>query len=120
MLANPQNLALSQTGQPADAAALLRIAALGDASVLANGTQSVQQFLAAMIGDAGSQVADLTQQQSAQKIVAQSLQSQQQSISGVDPNEELVKLMQFQRSFQAAAKYVSVVDQTLSDLLQII
>ena len=58
------------------------------------------------------------QSHQADQVVTQRLVSQQQSVSGVDANEELVKLMQFQRSFQAAAKYVSVVDQTLADLFQ--
>jgi flagellar hook-associated protein FlgK len=119
LLAQPGNLALSLTGQPGDGGALQQLAALRDAPVLSNGTQSLQQYLASLIGAAGQRVQDLTQQQGVQQTVAQRLQAEQQSLSGVDPNEELVRLMQFQQAFQMAAHYVSVLDTSFAALLQI-
>ena len=119
LVANPSDLALSQTGDSADGTALERLAALQNAPVLANGSQSLQQFVGTMIGNAGSQVQNLTQQQSAQQAVGQQLQAQQQSVSGVSSNEELVKLMTYQQSYQLAAHYLSVVDQTFTDLINI-
>lgn len=43
--------------------------------------------------------------------------SEFQSISGVDVNEELTNLMQFQASFGASAKVITTVDQMLDTLL---
>jgi flagellar hook-associated protein 1 FlgK len=48
------------------------------------------------------------------------LQVERESISGVDPNEETVRLLQFQRSYQAAARVISTVNQTLDDLLRMV
>jgi flagellar hook-associated protein 1 FlgK len=120
LVANPASLAVSQSGAPGDGTALQRLAALQSAPVLANGTQSMQQFVQSLIGSTGSQVQELTQQQTAQQAVAQQLQAQQQSVSSVDTNEELVRLMQTQQSFQLAAHYLSVVGQSLEDLMQIL
>lgn len=72
-----------------------------------------------MVGNIGSQVQNLTQQQTAQQAVATQLQNQQQSVSGVDTNAELVNLMQYQQSYQLAAHYLSVVDQAFTALIQI-
>lgn len=52
--------------------------------------------------------------------VSQSLQSQQDSISGVNTDEEAVHLMEYQRSFQAAARYISVVDQLVDEMLSMV
>jgi len=73
-----------------------------------------------MIGDVGQQVQNLSQLQTNQSLVSQQLSAQQQSVSGVDPNEELVKMLQFQRSFQVAGEYVKTVNDTIDSLLQIV
>ena len=120
LLAQPQDLAASRSGQPNDGSNLQAMVALRDKPGLANGTQTFSQFYAAMVGDVGTQVQGLTQRQSADQLLTQNLQAQQQSVSGVDPNEELIQMLQFQRSFQAAARYVSAIDDSLNNLLQIL
>ena len=119
LLADPDQFAGSLTGQPGDGANVSNMAALGNAPLLANGTQTLQQSFDNLIGAVGSGVQDATQQQSAQQAVGQSLQTQQQSVSGVDPNAELVQLVQSQQSYQLAAHYISVLDQTVASLLAI-
>jgi flagellar hook-associated protein 1 len=119
LLANPDNLAISHTGQAADGSALQQLATFQNAPVLAGGTQTLQQYLANMIGAAGTQVQALTTQQGALATAAQSLQSQQQSVSGVDSNQEMVQLLQYQQSYEMAAQFVSTVSQTFTELFQI-
>jgi flagellar hook-associated protein 1 FlgK len=46
---------------------------------------------------------------------AASLEGQQQAISGVNIDEETVNMLQFQRNFQASAKYISTLSQLLND-----
>ncbi|HZT79992.1 MAG TPA: flagellar hook-associated protein FlgK [Gemmataceae bacterium] len=120
LLNNPQLLAASRTGDSGDNTNLQAMVNLRDGRFLAGGTQTFGDFYAAMVGDIGTQVKQLDQRQTTQQALGQSLAAQQQSVSGVDPNEELVNLMQYQRSFQAAAKYIDVVNTTLNDLFSII
>jgi flagellar hook-associated protein FlgK len=120
ILADATQLAASRSGAPADGTNLQRMAAVQDQQVLANGTQTVGQFYGAMVGDVGRQVQQLTQQQSAQQLTGQQIQAQQQSVSGVDPNQELVNMLQSQRSYQLAAQYISTVNNTLNDLYQLV
>jgi flagellar hook-associated protein 1 FlgK len=116
---DPSQLAASRTGQPGDSSNLQKISALQDGLTLGNGTQTFAQSFSAMVGDVGKRVEQLTQQQSTQKALGQQIEAQQQAVSGVDPNEELVHMLQYQRSFQMASEYINVVNTTLNSLLQL-
>lgn len=114
---NPGRLATSTTGQPGDTSNLLRFAALGSASVLNNGTQSFSQYANQMVSDIGTDVQSLSQQQSTNQILTTSITAQQQSVSGVDTNEELAHVMQYQQMFEIAGKYISAVNDALQSLI---
>jgi flagellar hook-associated protein 1 len=117
---DPNQFAASRTGQPGDNTNLQRMFALENQPLLANGTATLGQFYDTMVSNAGSQVQELTQQQTALQTVGQQLSTQQQSLSGVDPNQELVNMLQYQRSFQLSARYVTVINDAMTDLLNII
>jgi len=53
-------------------------------------------------------------------VVKDSLAAQIQAVSGVSLDEESINLMTFQRQFQAAARFISVIDETLQVLLSIV
>ena len=48
-----------------------------------------------------------------------SLQGQQQAISGVSIDEETVNMLQYQRNFQASAKFISTLSELLNTLVQL-
>ena len=119
LLANPEQFAGSLTGQPRRRRQRQQLGRAANAPLVANGSQTLQQSFANLVGNVAGGVQDATQQQSAQQLVGQSLQTQQQSVSGVDPNEELVQLVQSQQAYQLAAHYISVLDTTVASLLAI-
>lgn len=53
-------------------------------------------------------------------LVRQSLDAQFQSISGVSIDEETISLLTYQRQFQAASRYISVIDETIQELLRLV
>jgi flagellar hook-associated protein 1 FlgK len=53
-------------------------------------------------------------------LVRDSLDAQNASISGVSLDEEAIDLLSYQRQFQAAARYLSIIDETLKSLLSIV
>ena len=57
-----------------------------------------------------------TQADNQQQVVNQ-LNSQQSSVSGVNLDEELTKLLQYQRSYQASAKIVNTFDDVLDRII---
>jgi flagellar hook-associated protein 1 len=117
LLNNPSQLAGSTTGQPGDASNVAKMAALESQPVLANGSQSLLQYLEGVIGGVGSQVYDLQTTQTAQQALGQQLNNQLQSVSGVDTNSALTQLVQFQQAYAMSAKFVSVVSQNMTYLL---
>ena len=119
LLNNQAQLATSTTGEPGDSSNLAKMAALGNQLVLGNGSQSLVQYLEGVIGNVGTQVSNLQTTQTAQQALGQQLNNQLQSISGVDSNEALTQLVHYQQAYQMSAKFISVVSQTFSDLLNI-
>jgi flagellar hook-associated protein FlgK len=120
LLTNPELLGGSHTGDGGDGSNFARIADLQDARTLANGTQTLGGYFASLVGQVGVRVQDLTGQQTAQQALGQQLTSQQQAVSGIDPNEELTNLLTYQRSFQMASEYINVINQSMTTLMGII
>jgi flagellar hook-associated protein 1 FlgK len=120
LMNNPSLLAASRNGDSGDNSNLVRLAALQTQPVLANGTQTFTQGYDTITGNVATQVQALTNQQTSQQALGQQLQTQQQSVSGVDSNQELVNLLNFQQQFQVASEYIGTVNTTLQSLVQII
>ncbi len=115
---NPALLATSRTGASGDTSNLQRFTALRDASVLNYGSQTFSQYANQMVSDIGTEVSTLTSQQDTNATLTTSLSNQQQSISGVDTNEELSNVLQYQQQFEAASKYISAVNDMVKTLIQ--
>ena len=47
------------------------------------------------------------------------LQTDRDAISGVDINQEMLEMMQSQRAYQAAARYLQTADQMLEELFSL-
>lgn len=88
------------------------IAALGDQTFASSWSIGVQQV--AVRTDAAIAEAD------AASVVRQSLESQRASRSGVSIDEESINLVTFQRSYQGAARFLSVVDELTQTLIQLV
>lgn len=118
--ADPELLAGSRSGLPGDGSNLQRLAALQDTRLLENGTMTFREYQAQTVGNLAIQVRDLSDRQTAQQILSDRLDAEIQSVSGVDTNEELVRMLQFQRSFQASARFIAAVNTAMDDLLEIV
>jgi flagellar hook-associated protein 1 FlgK len=56
----------------------------------------------------------------ATKLVRENLDAQRSSISGVSMDEEAINLVNYQRQYQAGARFITVVDEMTQTLLQLI
>ncbi len=72
-----------------------------------------------LTGEIGILTQDATQSQKFEQTMVDRLQELQDSVSGVNLDEELTEMLQLQRGYEAAAKLVSVADQMLESLMQI-
>ncbi|MBX9678260.1 MAG: flagellar hook-associated protein FlgK [Gemmataceae bacterium] len=120
LLSSPGGFALSATGQPADSGNLARIIALRDQRAFNSGSQNYGQFLTDMVTQVGAQVSDNELRSTALNDLGKSLDAQNQAFSGVDPNEELARMLNFQRGFQMASRYIVAVNQTMDELFNLV
>jgi flagellar hook-associated protein 1 len=61
--------------------------------------------------------AQARQQLQSNSVVREGLSSQQQSISGVNADEEAIDLISYQRAFQASARFLTVIDEMFQTLI---
>jgi flagellar hook-associated protein 1 FlgK len=119
-LSNPNLLAASRSGAPSDAFQLLRLGELRNVPILSNGTETLEERLATLTGGTGVAVNAKQSEVTQLQTQYEQLRNQQDSVSGVDANEELVTMLEFQRAFQASARVMSSVNDALDDLLGLV
>jgi flagellar hook-associated protein 1 FlgK len=96
------------------------LAALATESLTGLSNQSITDFYNAIASNVAVQgSAALSGVESADAIVL-SLSAQRESISGVSLDEETIEMLRFERAFQAAARYTSVVNQLVAEMLSIV
>ncbi len=118
ILQDPRKIAVSSDGSEGNNEGALAIADLADSDSI-NG----QTFLEAY-SDLVNQISNAKslneQQTSTFDLVLQQLNSQFNEESGVSVDEEMVNVLTYQRSYDAAAKLIKVADEILQTLLQMV
>lgn len=118
-----ETLAALDPGPPQIANGIaLSLAGLGDSHAAADtiGGKSILEFLSRQTQIVGQQVADATAGQTvAQQSVAQAKAVRTQT-SGVSLDEEAVRVMELQRSYQSISKMISVIDGLTDTLLNMV
>lgn len=97
----------------------LLMAGLQTQNLLAGGTASFQSAYSQLVSDVGVKTKELlTTSQAQNNMVAQTVASQQ-SVSGVNLDEEAANLLRYQRAYQAAAKALQIANTMFDSLLQL-
>jgi flagellar hook-associated protein 1 FlgK len=108
---------LTAAGVPGDAGNALALADLQYARVLAGGTQTFNDYYGSIVAGIGVGLREATNRSGAQALVIEQLTAQRESASGVNLDEEMISIVQYQRAYQAASKLVAVVDEMLDTLI---
>jgi flagellar hook-associated protein 1 FlgK len=82
--------------------------------------QSFTAYFGSIAAGVGNALSNAQAGQSAQQNVVTQAQSLRQQISGVDLNSEAALLLQFQNSYEAASKVISVVNSLTTTVLNLI
>ncbi|HEY3780454.1 MAG TPA: flagellar hook-associated protein FlgK [Fimbriimonadaceae bacterium] len=116
--ANSGAILSGTSGNAGDGAMAQSIANLNTTSISALGSQSFSTYYTNFIGGVGTDVQNATNSSSTQTAVVSQIQAQQQSISGVNIDEEMTNMLQYQHGYESAAKALSVIDTSTEDLIQ--
>ena len=82
-----------------------------------NSTGSMTSYYASLVGLVGSETQTAMFNESYNTSLAEDLDTQSASISGVNLDEEMTNLIKFQHSYTAAAKLITTADQMLETIL---
>ncbi len=118
--ANPQLLAVGQEHLAGDNRNALALAALRDQPNASLNGLSINQHWTRHIEDVSVRLSQAREQVEADGVVRENLQVQQAAVSGVNADEETINLIQYQRAFQANARFISVVDELMQTLVNLV
>ena len=113
---DPAKFAASGGGIAADTSVAVDLANFIDRPLDSQNGTTLSQLYDRMTSELSQSSSVAKSTADATSVFEKSLDGQNLAISGVNIDEETVKMLEFQRAFQASAKYIS----TLNDLLQVL
>ncbi|PWI57275.1 flagellar hook-associated protein FlgK [Sulfoacidibacillus thermotolerans] len=81
---------------------------------------TADQYMASLVSNLGVETSAVKSSEATANALAQQSSNLRQSISGVDTNDQAAKMVEYQNSYDAAAKFISVYDQMLQSLINMI
>ena len=115
---DPGKFAVSQTGIGADTENGVKLAAMPEERHSEYGNKSITEAYRFTVTDIMSKAGVLKAVSTGDISYYMSLQVQRDAISGVEIDEETMMLMNYQRLYQASAKYVSIINEMLDALIR--
>jgi flagellar hook-associated protein 1 FlgK len=92
---------------------------LGNQPIAALDGQTLGNAYNRIVGRLGEDLSSVNQQLADQKVVAELLKGQRDSVSGVSIDEEMADLTRFQRGYQASAKLINTIDEMMDTTLSL-
>jgi flagellar hook-associated protein 1 FlgK len=114
---DPRLIATGRGGGPGDNSNIAALAGVLDKPIAALQGQSLTGFYESVVSKVGQSAAAEAGLAKGSDAYLQSLLSQREQYSGVSLDEETIKIMEFQRSFQSAARMISTIDELLGVLM---
>lgn len=115
LVASPERIGASQTGELGDGNIALRMAQLAQQPVLEGAT--LENYFAGIVGRVGVMGRKAQMMVDHQADVEHHLTTLRQSVAGVNLDEEMTNMVMFQHAYAAAARVVSAMDEALETLI---
>lgn len=109
----------AEPNSPADNRVSNVIAAMQFNKVMDRGTATFDDFYNSMVGTLAVTVSKANQESEHQKNIVSQLNNVRESISGVSLDEEAVKMIEFQKAFDASARVIRTADEMFDTVLNL-
>ncbi len=119
IVSNPDNIALSVSGEPGDTESALTIANLANLNLAPDKSQTFNEYYTSLTGQIGMDIQNNTSDLYQQDLIVAQLETQRDSFSGVNLDEEMINLTRFQRSFEAATKVIKTIDEMMQTIINL-
>lgn len=110
-------IAAATINAPGDGSKALELARLRQIPLVGLDNKTIPDYYSAIVAELGEHTRSASTGQENQKIILQNLQAEREAVSGVNMDEEMANLLRYQRSYQAAAHLVSVMDAAIADMI---
>ena len=117
---DPELVAASGNGAIGDNGTLLEMLELATSGVGGLGDRGFNDAYNDLVGNVGFKLSSTANSREVEGYLMSNLELRREQVSGVNIDEELVKMIEFEQNFQAASRYIQVVNDIHNDLLQII
>jgi flagellar hook-associated protein 1 FlgK len=117
---NVNAIAASRDGSPGNNEIALALAGVEDERLVAGNTLTLGQSYRSFVSQVGSAITSAETTSKAQELVLMQLENQRNSVSGVSLDEEMANMIRYQRSFDAAARMVSTVNEMFETILRMV
>ena len=97
----------------------LDLADLKDADTMNGGSETFNESVVTWSSELGTKVSSDSDNLNFAQTATDQLFDQRDSVSAVNLDEEMVKMIKFQRAYQMASKVISVADSLLTSLLEV-
>lgn len=118
--ADPRRIAASLSGETGDGTNAGRFAALSETGSALLSGKTLVDFHAAMINDLAVTTASARTSGEATDAIYNALVAQREAVSGVSLDEEAINLTRYEKAYEGAARFVSVLDQLSDELLALV
>ena len=117
---DPRLIGASAGGEDGDGENAGRLALVGEQVSALLGGVSVLDYQSTTISGLAVEAASALNANESSGAVYDSLLAQREAVSGVSLDEEAIRLTQFERAYQGAARYLTVLDNLANELLTLV
>jgi flagellar hook-associated protein 1 len=119
VVANPTLIAAAKTaaGVPGDNGNALALVNLQTTSIVALGNNTLKDYFLSLVGDVGAKGQTNESSLNFQKSLISQTEARREAASGVNLDEEMTNLIQFQRAFEAASLLIRTGDELFQTVL---
>lgn len=114
---NPQLLAGARSFVAGDQTGAQALLVLRETGVMNDDVATLDDFYEGIIGQLGIEASRIASMRETQADILTRVENQRESLSGVNLDEELTKMILYQRSYQSAARFISTADTLYETLI---
>ncbi len=118
VMEDPNNISTGKDLLPGDNQIALAIAKMQTETHMRENTMTFDEFYNTMLADLGLRIQRNQTEKAQQDSLVGQFDQIRSSVSGVNMDEELAKMMQYQKAYEASARFVGTVDQMMETLVR--
>lgn len=112
-------LAVGLSAQPGDNRNALALASLIEQPVLEGGRSTIRSVYSRIVSQLGQDVQRTEGDRNTSKSQKEALDATREALMGVSTDEEMTRILAYQRGFEASARFIKVIDEMLQQVIQL-